>query len=70
MNPSTSTRMFSMRGAEKIIGSTAGGIDVDTGITWADRSISIGSEKTIPMYCGNVSDTVYWVMAFLDVHDS
>lgn len=69
MNPSTSTRMFSMRGAEKIIGSTAGGIDVDTGITWADRSISIGSEKTIPMYCGNVSGTVYWIVAFLDVHD-
>ena len=70
MNSSTSTRMFSIRGAEKIVGSTAGEIDVDTGVTWAERSISIGSEKTIPMYCGNVSGTVYWIVAFLDVHDA
>ena len=69
MNSSGSTRMFSIRGAEQIVGLTSGAIDVDTGIAWAERSISIGSEKTIPMYCGNVSGTVYWIVAFLDVHD-
>ena len=70
MNSSGSTRMFSIRGAEQIVGLTSGAIDVDTGITWAERSIAIGSEKTIPMYCGNVSGTVYWIVAFLDVQDS
>ena len=69
MNSSGSTRMFSIRGAEQIVGLTSGAIDVDTGIAWAESSISIGSEKTIPMYCGNVSGTVYWIVAFLDVHD-
>lgn len=70
MNSSGSTRMFSIRGVEQIVGLTSGAIDVDTGIAWAERSISIGSEKTIPMYCGNVSGTVYWIVAFLDVQDS
>ena len=69
LSDNSDTRQFGIRGVGRLSG-LAIGIEGGTTITWTDRSITIGSAESHPMYTCNLSGRTYSIAAFLDVQDA